>query len=203
MRIEVYGDIVCPFTHVGLRRLTEAREGRHAFVPIRVHAWPLEWVNEHPLDRALVSREIDALRASVAPELFAGFDGGAWPRTSLPAFGLAARAYAHEDATGEAISLAIRDALFEQGLDIADLDVLRHIGAPYGVTPLDAAAARTAVHREFERGRTRLVRGSPHFFVGDRNWFCPTLEISHRDDGNFDISVAEDRLRDFYEAALS
>ena len=202
MRIEVYADIVCPFTHVALRRLTEAREGRHASVPIRVHAWPLEWVNGHPLDRALVGREIDALRASVASELFTGFDTGVWPRTSLPAFGLAASAYAHEDATGEVISLALRDAVFEQGLDIADIDVLRHIGAPYGVTPLDAAAARAAVHRDFERGRDRLVRGSPHFFVGDRGWFCPSLDISHND-GNFDIAVAEDRLREFYEVALA
>jgi predicted DsbA family dithiol-disulfide isomerase len=202
MRIELYADIVCPFTHVGLRRLTEAREHRHAFVPIRVHAWPLEWVNGHPLDRELVSREIDALRASVASELFNGFDTGVWPRSSLPAFGLAASAYAREDATGEAISLALRDALFEQGLDIADFDVLRHIGAPYGVTPLDAAAVRAAVRHDFQRGRTRLVRGSPHFFVGDQDWFCPSLDISHHN-GTFDIAIAEDRLLEFYDAALT
>jgi predicted DsbA family dithiol-disulfide isomerase len=202
MRIEVYDDVLCPFTHVGLRRLVEARERRHASVPIRIHAWPLEWVNGQPLDRALVKREIDALRASVAPELFAGFDTGVWPRTSLPAFGLAESAYAHEDATGEGISLALRDAVFEEGLDISDMEVLRSIGAPYGVTPIDGSSARFAVERDYERGRVRSVRGSPHFFVGDQDWFCPTLDISHRD-ATFAISLAEGTLREFYDTALS
>src|SRR5690242_6146421 len=118
MHIEVFADIVCPFTHVGLRRLREARAQRHGKTPIRVHAWPLEFVNGQPVDRHLVAHEIAALRASVAPELFTGFDGASWPATSIPAFGLVANAYGHEDATGEAITFAVRDALFEQGLDI-------------------------------------------------------------------------------------
>ena len=55
-------------------------------------------------------REIDALRATVAPDLFAGFDPKTFPRTSIPAFGLAAAAYRVDDATGEAVSFALRNA---------------------------------------------------------------------------------------------
>jgi predicted DsbA family dithiol-disulfide isomerase len=202
MRIEVFADVVCPFTHVGLRRLTDARRERGLKTPVRIHAWPLEWVNGHPLDGHHAAREIEALRDSVAAELFGGFSLTTWPDTSIPAFGLIANAYAHDDATGEAVSLAVRDALFEQGRDIADGNVLRHIGAPYGVTPLDRESAQAATRRDWERGRDRLVRGSPHFFVGNRNWFCPSLAIKRRG-ATFDIALADETMRDFYEAALA
>ena len=78
-RVEVFADIVCPFTHVGLRRLSEARRGRETSPVVRVRAWPLEWLNGAPLDPDIVAREIDALRAQVAPDLFAGFDAATFP----------------------------------------------------------------------------------------------------------------------------
>src|SRR6478736_5876076 len=79
------------------------------------------------------AREIDALRELVAPDLFAGFDPSSFPATSVPAFGLVAAAYLIGDPTGEAVSLAVRDALFERGLDVTDPEVLHEIGEPYGV----------------------------------------------------------------------
>jgi len=202
MRIEVFADIVCPFTHVGLRRLRDARAQRHGTTPIAVHAWPLEFVNGEPVDGRVVAHEIAALRASVAPELFTGFDAAPWPGTSIPAFGLVANGYARDDATGEALSFAVRDALFEEGLDVADVDVLRHIGAPYGVAPMSQAAAETAARRDFERGRNRLVLGSPHFFVGDRDWFCPGLNITAQGD-TYDVELAADTMQEFYDTAFA
>ena len=200
-RIEVFADVVCPFTHVGLRRLSEARRGREPSVPIRVRAWPLEWVNGAPLDPALAQREIAALRERVAPELFAGFDAATFPRSSLPAFGLAAAAYAADDLTGELVSLALRDALFERGADISDAGVLAAIGQPFGIEPLDRVSAESAVRADWERGKARGVRGSPHFFVGDRGWFCPSLDITHIDE-RFEIQIADKTKDDFYTAAL-
>jgi predicted DsbA family dithiol-disulfide isomerase len=200
-RIEVFADIVCPFTHVGLRRLIDARDAAGAQAAVRVRAWPLEWVNGRPIDRDLVAREIDALRLQVAPELFAGFDVATFLRTSIPAFGLAAAAYALSDTIGEAVSLAVRDALFEQRLDVADHDVLGAIANRFGVEPLDPQAAESAVGTDWQRGKARGVRASPHFFVGDCDWFCPSLVICHERDG-FDIQIAADTMRDFYAAAL-
>jgi 2-hydroxychromene-2-carboxylate isomerase len=168
---------------------------------LRVRAWPLEWVNGRPVDPALAAQEIEALRSQVAPGMFAGFDTSLFPRTSIPAFGLAAAGYALDDGTGEAVSLAVRDALFEEGLDITDLEVLGAVGRPFGVEPLDLETAVRAVRTDWERGQARGVRGSPHFFLGDRSWFCPSLVIRHEPD-RFDIDVAEDSMREFYAAAL-
>jgi predicted DsbA family dithiol-disulfide isomerase len=200
--IEVFADIVCPFTHVGLRRLVDARAERDARCVLRVRAWPLEWVNGQPIDRELAAREIDALRSSVAPELFEGFDTGMWPRSSLPAFGLAAAAYAVDDVAGEAVSLAIRDALFEGGLDVSDPDVISAIGDAYGLRPLNAATTRTAVETDWARGKVRHVKGSPHFFVGDADWFCPSLVVQHAGD-DFSIELASESMQHFYDAAFA
>jgi predicted DsbA family dithiol-disulfide isomerase len=201
-RIEVFADIVCPFTHVGLRRLSEARRGREVSPSVRVRAWPLELLNGAGLGSDLVAREIDALRAQVASDLFVGFDAATFPRTSIPAFGLAAAAYAVDDLTGEVVSLALRDALFERGEDISDAEVLRAIGQPFDIEPLDTAATESSVRTDWERGKVREVQGSPHFFVGDRGWFCPSLDISHEGQ-RFDIQVADKTMRDFYAAAFA
>jgi predicted DsbA family dithiol-disulfide isomerase len=200
--IEVFADVMCPFTHVGLRRLVDARAGRDSHPVLRVRAWPLEWINGHPVERELAAREIDALRRTVAPELFAGFGAVTWPRSSLPAFGLAAAAYSLNDATGEAVSLAVRTALFEGGLDVSDPDVIRTIGDAYGVTPLDPATTRTAVETDWERGKARRVKGSPHFFAGDADWFCPSLVVRHVGDV-FSIEPAPESMQHFYDVALA
>ncbi|MCC6183750.1 MAG: disulfide bond formation protein DsbA, partial [Microthrixaceae bacterium] len=58
--IEVFADVTCPFTHVGLRRMVAARQaqGRDDVV-LRVRSWPLEVVNGAPLDAAFVAEEVD------------------------------------------------------------------------------------------------------------------------------------------------
>jgi predicted DsbA family dithiol-disulfide isomerase len=200
--IEVFADIVCPFTYVGLRRLIDARAARDARCVLRVRAWPLELINGRPIERELAAREIEALRASVSPDLFAGFETGWWPRTSLPAFGLAAAAYALDNATGEAVSLAIRATLFEDGLDVADPAVLQSIADEYGVTPFDARTARASVENDWERGKAREVKGSPHFFVGDHDWFCPSLVVRHEGE-HFSIEPSAEAMHEFYDAAFA
>ena len=82
--IEVFADVACPFTHVGLRRLVERRDelGR-TDVRLRVRAWPLEVVNGEPLDPAFIEEEVDDIRAQVAPDLFTGFRRGAFPASTL------------------------------------------------------------------------------------------------------------------------
>jgi predicted DsbA family dithiol-disulfide isomerase len=200
-RVEIFADLVCPFTHVGLRRLSEARHQRGVALSLRVRAWPLEWINGAPLGPELVAREVEALRAQVAPELFAGFDPSVFPLSSIRGFGLAAAAYALDDATGAAVSMALRDALFEHGLDISDPDVLWDLGRCFDIEPLAGSDVESAVRSDWERGKARAVQGSPHFFVGDKGWFCPSLEISHEGD-RFDIHVAEQTMREFYATAL-
>jgi len=178
--IEVFADVGCPFTHVGLRRFVARRaELGRSDVTLRVRAWPLEVVNGTPLDPEFIAEEIDDIRAQAAPDLFGGFTQAAFPASSLPALALAAAAASRDEASGEAMSLSLRDALFEQGRDIADQDVLDRLAADIGLGPgpWDTAPV-LADHAE---GVERGVIGSPHFFTPSGGFFCPALDV-HRDD---------------------
>ena len=175
--VEVFADVVCPFAHVGLRRFVAFREATGSTLPVlRVRAWPLELVNGAPLETALNAQHIDELREGVAPDLFHGFDRDAPATSSVPALALVAAAYALDDTTGECVSLAVRDAFFEEGLDISDATVLDQIASAEGVT-LQSPETEHVVLEDFEEGKRRGVRGSPEFFVNGQGWYCPSLHI--------------------------
>jgi predicted DsbA family dithiol-disulfide isomerase len=187
--IEVFADVACPFTHLGLRRLVERRAaaGRDD-VRLMVRAWPLEIVNGHPLDPHLIEEEVADIRAQVAPDLFAGFREDAFPHSSIPAMALTEAGYRADPATGERIALRLRDLLFEEGVDVADRAVLATIAAEHGVdAPFDDPEPVLADHAE---GMTRGVIGSPHFFIGDGgSFFCPSLEVSRDAEGALHVAV--------------
>ena len=189
--VEVFADVLCPFTHVGLRTLLDRRR-RHGLTEprLRIRAWPLELINGKPLDPHHIDAEVSALRASVRPDLFAGFSVDAWPNTSMAAFALTAAA----DLTGdpvliEEVGLAVRNAVFEEGLDLGRPEIVDPIAERFGLTPLDAEATSAAVCADWDEGRARGVIGSPHFFTDDGgSWFCPGLAISRDEVGNFVIA---------------
>jgi len=179
--IEVFADVVCPFAHVSLRRLFAARADLGAEdQPIRVRAWPLELVNGEPLDPAHVAAEIGDLRAQVAGDLFGGFTTDAFPVSSIRALGLTTTAYDRGAGVGEAVNLAVRDALFEQGRAIDDPDLLASVAAEHGIELPGEDEARERVEADLAEGQDRGVVGSPHFFVGEASFFCPALEIERR-----------------------
>lgn len=185
--VEVFADIWCPFTHVGLRRLLARREEVGIAIRIRVRAWPLELVNGTPLDSHFVAEEVTELRSEVAPDLFAGFDEDGFPTTTLPALALVESAYEAGQAKGEAMSLTLRDALFEKGRNISDPAVLEEIARALDV-PAAGAAHERLVRESWDEGRTRAVIGSPHFFTDGGGFFCPALDIE-RVDGQLRISL--------------
>jgi predicted DsbA family dithiol-disulfide isomerase len=193
--IEVFADVVCPFTHVGLRRLFALREQRHREdVAIRVRAWPLELVNGERVPRELLVEEVNDLRQTVASDLFNGFDPDVFPMTSLPALALAASAYNIDTDRGERVSLALRQALFEESSDLADSEELLRIGQLCGLE--DTRGGEAAARADYAEGRARGVIGSPHFFVGSEDFFCPTLEIE-RVDGHLSISFDAEGFNEF------
>jgi predicted DsbA family dithiol-disulfide isomerase len=198
--IEVFADVRCPFTHIGLRRLIERRAalGR-VDVGLHVRAWPLELVNDAPLEAHLIAEEVEELRAQVAPDLFAGFDVTAYPASSLPALMATAGAYERSLADGERVSLALRDAMFEEGRNIALANVLRDIAGPVDLD-LNGRMAQQ-VRYDWAEGRARGVIGSPHFFVGELSFFCPSLHIA-RVDGHLRIESDPTAFDDFLAVAL-
>lgn len=191
--VEVFADVLCPFTHVGLHTLIDRRDERGLDGPrLRIRAWPLELINGKPLAPDHVAAEIVALRKSVRPDLFAGFSTATFPATSMAAFALTTAA----DRTGdsamiEGVGMALRDAVFEKGLDIGRSEVVRSVGAQFGLTPLDVDATAEAVRSDWAEGKARGVIGSPHFFTADGSWFCPGLAISRDDVGNFLVAWKE------------
>ncbi len=188
--IEVFADIACPFTHVGLVRFVERRAelGRDD-VGLRVRAWPLELVNGRPLDPAFIAEEVDEIREQIDRPGFVGFRESAFPSSSLPGMTLAAAAYERDLATGERISLAIRDLLFEQGVDVADPAVLRQLAHDHGVeVDLDD---HESVRHDHAEGIARGVIGSPHFFTPAGSFFCPSLRVRRDEAGHLLVSPAD------------
>jgi predicted DsbA family dithiol-disulfide isomerase len=199
--IEVFADVCCPFTHVGLRRLVERRdELERADVRVRVRAWPLEVVNGAPLAPKLVAEEVE-VRSTVAPDLFAGFDVEAFPSTSRPALALAFAGYRRDISTGEAVSLALRELLFEKGEDISDPHVLERVEREFGIhAEARDAASVDADHRE---GSQRGVIGSPHFFTSRGSFFCPALDIGRDETGQLRISLDAAGFGEFLDSCFA
>jgi predicted DsbA family dithiol-disulfide isomerase len=199
--VEVFADITCPFAHVGLRRFVEHRARLdRADIVLRVRAWPLELVNGEPLAADAVAERVARIREQVAPDLFTGFDRGRFPSTSLPALRLVAAAYGRDERTGEHVSMALRTALFEEGLDVSEPTVLASIARCHALDPDPGpeaeADAERAVLSDWHEGIARGVLGSPHFFVGTRSHFCPMLDIRSVDE-QLVVGVDASRLSAF------
>lgn len=186
--IEVFADVACPFAHVGLRRFAERRDelGR-TDVALRVRSWPLEVVNGHPLDARLVAEEIDDIRRQLGTSMFAGFVEASFPASSLPAMALAAAAYEVDLTTGERVSLALRDLLFERGVDVGDTEVLGRLADEQGVRVDLADTGR--VLDDHAAGVARGVVGSPHFFTPTGSFFCPALDVHRDEDGQLRVAA--------------
>ena len=195
--IEVYADITCPFTHVGLKRVVQHVRRMSAPAEVIVRAWPLEWVNGTPLAVDAVLVKAQALTEQLGVDDFAGLRADAWPITTIPALNLAASAYERDAATGLAVSLELRAGLFERGDDIGDPDVLARVAAAHRL-PASVDAASEAVLADYEGGRERGVRGSPHFFVASDDFFCPALDLGHDSDGHLTARFDADMLAEFF-----
>ena len=148
--IEVFADITCPFTHVGLKQVVRHVADMDDPVDVVVRAWPLEWVNGAPLDVDAVMIKAQALDEQLGVHDFAGLRADRWPATTIPALNLVASAYERDAATGLAVSLELRAALFEHGVDIGDQRRTR--------TDRSRPRSRTPGHRTERCRATRLRR---------------------------------------------
>lgn len=201
--IEVFADIWCPFSHVGLRKIEEqrARAGR-GDIAIWVRAWPLELVNGAPLDAAITKEHAEELRVQVAPHLFQNFDVERFPTSAMDALALANRAYRASPRAGERMSFALRNALFERGRDISDPLTLEHLAREHGLVMPDESD-RADVIADWDEGRRRGVLGSPHFFCGDVDAFCPSLDITKNPVHGVTIVWNDTRLAEFLERCFA
>lgn len=194
--IEVFADLWCTFAHAGLRMAAEQRDlaGRDDVVFV-VRAWPLELVNGSPMDVQKTADHVHELQEHVAPQLFQHVDLDHFPATTLSGLALVARARRHDLRLGERASFLLRDALFEHGQDISDAAVLQRLAADLGCGMPDEHD-HVAVLDDYTEGQQRGVIGSPHWFDGASDVFCPALEIT-RGDGGLIIHDNTARLQQF------
>ncbi len=128
---------------------------------------------------------------------FGGLRADRWPATTIPALNLAAAAYERDAATGLAVSLELRAALFEHGVDIADRDALASIAAAHDLAIPDTEPS-DAVQRDYDDGKARGVKGSPHFFVGTDGFFCPALDLGRDAEGHLTARFDSTMLAEFF-----
>ena len=197
--VEVFADITCPFTHVGLKRVVAHLGQVSDDVEVIVRAWPLEWVNGQPLVADIVRMKAGILDEQLGLSNFGGLDVERWPETTIPALNLAAAAYEVDPATGLAVSLELRAALFEEGRNVAAADVLAAIAQEHGVE-LPSREASAAVTADYEAGKELGVIGSPHFFSQGTDFFCPALDIGHDDSGGLTARFDPVGLQSFLDA---
>lgn len=195
--IEVYADITCPFTHVGLKRVVQHVSEMSEPAEVIVRAWPLEWVNHRPLAVDAVLVKAAALADQLGVDDFSGLSADAWPNSTIAALNLVACAYERDAATGLALSLEVRAALFERSQDVGDPDVLAHIAATHHL-PAPTDATSDAVQADYDGGLARGVRGSPHFYVASHDFFCPALDLGHDAEGHLTARFDADMLADFF-----
>lgn len=203
-RIEVFADVTCPFTHVGLKRVVHRLAELDRGVEMVVRAWPLEWVNGVALEADAVAMKAQVLADQLGVTDFDGFNPASWPTTTVPALNLTAAAYGQGMAAGLSMSLKIRAALFEDGLDIGQPQVLAGIAAENGLDGWVYSAEPSAqVQLDYDEGRRRGVRGSPDFWADDDEFFCPALTLSHSDAGALLSEFDPEGLERFIEQATA
>jgi len=195
--VEVFADITCPFTHVGLKRVVHHVGEMERPAIVLVRAWPLEWVNGAPLEVEAVEMKARALTEQLGADDFPGLRADRWPTTTVPALELAAAAYRRSPADGLAVSLALRSALFEHGVDVSDPEALSRVAAEHGMAVADADDD-AAVRADYEDGLRRGVAGSPHFWVGEDDFFCPALDLGHDAAGHLTARLDTAGLAEFF-----
>ena len=150
-----------------------------------------------PLTVDAVLVKAAALTDQLVVDDFSGLRADAWPATTIPALNLAAAAYERDAATGLAVSLELRAALFELGQDVGDPNVLARIAGAHDL-PAPSVATSDAVQADYDGGVARGVKGSPHFFVASDDFFCPALDLGHDAEGHLTARFDADMLADFF-----
>ncbi|HEX7172893.1 MAG TPA: DsbA family protein [Candidatus Limnocylindria bacterium] len=193
--VAVWSDLSCPWSHVVVWRLWDARRrlGLEDRVRFDHHAFPLELFNNEPTPRA--SREAEwPVAATLAPR--AGWQAWAapeheWPVTMLPPLEAVQAAKLQSLAAAEELDRGLRRAFWAESRCISLRHVILEVAgqadtvdAPELARALDDGRARRALLDDWAVAQTDEVRGSAHLFAPDgTNGQNPGITIGWADDG--------------------
>ena len=194
--IQVWSDLGCPWSHVVVWRLHDARRrlGLEEQVRLDHHAFPLELFNSEPTPRWHIDVEAPVAR-QLAPR--AGWQSwsapdSTWPVTLLPPMEAVQAAKLQSLTASEALDRGLRRALYGESRCISLRHVILEVAAEtdsVDVTSLaealDDGRARAALTADWAVARTDAVRGSAHVFAPDgTNAENPGIGIGWEDDGS-------------------
>lgn len=176
--LELYYDIVCPYAYLAFTQVAALAE--EAGCELVLHPVLLGGVlvahgtDPQPMDAMSPNKArlntLDALRQ--AERLGEPLTWpAAHPRRTVDALRVI---HAAPQAARVALSLALYRAYWVEGRDVASLDVLDAIAAPFGVDARAACAdpeVRGALRAETDAAAARGVFGVPTFAVGDELWW--------------------------------
>ncbi len=183
--ITVYSDYVCPFCYLGRESLDRYRADREAEVRVDWHPFDLragkrgpDGEIDHDADDGKDEEYYDRARENVRRlQAEYGVEMAEELRTDVDSLDAQVAAVAVRGARGYGTWLAFDEAVFEalwqDGRDIGDTDVLVDIAAEVGVDPglvrgaIGDEKRRESVREQFEAARQRGVTGVPTFVYGD------------------------------------
>jgi predicted DsbA family dithiol-disulfide isomerase len=186
LQVDVIADLICPWCYLGKRRLDDALEAVHG--PSKISWYPFQINPAMPssgmsLDEYLEKRFGSAEKLQPAMDELTqigkaegvnfNFDKVERVPNSLDAHRLMKLAESEKISTSDLAENILR-GFFENGLDIADRDVLIDIGGGSGLSPLEINKAldndlsRRVVLSQEAHVRQSGVTGVPDFLVNKR-----------------------------------
>jgi predicted DsbA family dithiol-disulfide isomerase len=184
--IVVYADYVCPFCYLGRESLAEYRETREAPLPIEWHPFDLRAQKRGPdgeIDHSVddgkddeyyeqARKNVARLRERYGADAMLDFDEVPDVDSLDAQIASLAVERAHPD-SWEAFDDAIYRALWEDGRDVGDVEVLTEIAEAVGVSAatvrdaLDDEDLRSEIFDRFEAAANQGITGVPTFAYDD------------------------------------
>jgi predicted DsbA family dithiol-disulfide isomerase len=176
--IVVFSDIGCPWAHVAVWRLHDARRrlGLEGTVAFDHRVFPLELFNSQPTPRDELAVEWEVC-AALTPR--AGWQAWsspdwAWPATMLPPMEAVQAAKEQGLAASEQLDRGLRRAFWGESRCVSLRHVILEVAAECDgidlerlADAIDSGRARHLLFEQYEVARTDAVNGSPHLFVAD------------------------------------
>jgi predicted DsbA family dithiol-disulfide isomerase len=195
--ISIWSDLGCPWAHLAVWRLHDARRRLHLEEAVRFdhHVFPLELFNSRPTPFSGLMAEIPVIGA-LAPR--AGWqvwqaDLTSWPGNLLLPMEAVHAAKEQSLQASEELDRGLRRAFFGESRSIGMRHVILEVASECELVEVaemaaavDAGRARQRIFDDWEVAKTDEVRGSPHIFLPDGT-NCQNPGIAYHWEGDFGV----------------
>ncbi|MEA2686714.1 MAG: hypothetical protein QOE93_1909 [Actinomycetota bacterium] len=204
--IVIWSDIACPWAHLAVYRLHQARQahGLEGAVRFDHRAFVLEVANSRPTPKRVLDAELPVaggLEPGAGWQVWQA-EASQWPVTTLPALEAVQAAAEQGLAAAEELDRALRVAFFGRSLCISMRSVILDVAGECGSvdvdrlrSALDGGRARPRVMEQHRSAEGAGVKGSPHVFLPDgSDVHNPGLELRWEGEHGrgFPVVVADD-----------